>query len=328
MLVGSVKDYAIFMLDSTGRVASWNAGAQMITGYAAAEVIGQHFSQFYTPEDIARNHPDEELRLASERERYEEEGWRVCKDGSRFLAHVIITTMRDETGKLHGFSKITRNITERRNREAELRESEQRFRRAFDDAPIGMVLVTLRGHFLKANRAFCRMIGFPETELLGKDFQSVTHPADLEKNLSLVEETIAGKRILYQMEKRYFHKNGETIWARLNASLLREPDGQPRYFITQVENITELKLREAEREKLISELQQSLARVKTLSGLIPICGWCKNIRSDQGYWQSVEDYIHSQTTATFSHGICSDCRKKFLEQIEQRGNDTPELPFV
>jgi len=114
LLVSGVKDYAIFMLDPDGRVASWNAGAERIKGYQEKEIIGQPFSRFYTPEDNAQNKPAEELKLAATEGRVEDEGWRVRKDGTQFWANVVITALRDETGKLVGFSKITRDITERK----------------------------------------------------------------------------------------------------------------------------------------------------------------------------------------------------------------------
>jgi PAS domain S-box-containing protein len=118
LLVESVRDYAIFMLDRDGRVATWNAGAQQIKRYSADEIIGQHFSVFYPPEAIARGWPDDELRLARERGRLEDEGWRVRKDGSTFWANVIITPLYDEDGELQGYAKISRDMTERKRMEA------------------------------------------------------------------------------------------------------------------------------------------------------------------------------------------------------------------
>jgi PAS domain S-box-containing protein len=119
LLVEGVKDYAIFLLDPEGRVATWNAGAQRFKGYQAEEIIGSHFSRFYTDADISARHPWHELEIATEHGRYEEEGWRLRKDGSRFWAHVVITALRDDSGKLQGFAKVTRDVTERRDREKE-----------------------------------------------------------------------------------------------------------------------------------------------------------------------------------------------------------------
>ena len=114
LLVENVNDYAIFMLDPEGKVSTWNAGAERIKGYRADEIIGQHFSRFYTPEDLLSGKPDMELKSAALQGRFEDEGWRVRKDGSRFWANVIITAIRDHNGTLLGFSKITRDFTERR----------------------------------------------------------------------------------------------------------------------------------------------------------------------------------------------------------------------
>jgi PAS domain S-box-containing protein len=120
LIVSNVKDYAILMLDQEGRVVSWNDGAERIKGYSAAEIIGQHFSRFYPAEDVSKGKPVFELEEAIRNGRFEDEGWRVRKDGSRFLANVVITALRDQTGKLRGFGKITRDITERKKYEAHL----------------------------------------------------------------------------------------------------------------------------------------------------------------------------------------------------------------
>lgn len=120
LLVQGTKDYAIFMLDPTGIVATWNAGAERIKGYSADEIVGRHFSTFYPMEAVDRDWPAEELRRAIADGRFEDEGWRVRKDGSMFWANVVITALRDEAGTLRGFSKVTRDLTERRQREEEL----------------------------------------------------------------------------------------------------------------------------------------------------------------------------------------------------------------
>jgi PAS domain S-box-containing protein len=126
LMVESVRDYAIFMLDPNGYVASWNRGAERIKGYKADEIIGQHFSVFYREEDIATNHPQHELEIAESQGRFEEEGTRVRKDGSEFWASVVITAVRDIDGTLLGFAKVTRDLTERRNAELKALEDARR----------------------------------------------------------------------------------------------------------------------------------------------------------------------------------------------------------
>ena len=119
LLVESVRDYAIFLLDPHGHIRSWNAGAQRIKGYSASDIIGKHFSIFYPPTDVRRGKPDYELRVAIEEGRYEEEGWRVRKDGTRFWASVVITALRAPDETLVGFAKVTRDLTERKQAEEE-----------------------------------------------------------------------------------------------------------------------------------------------------------------------------------------------------------------
>ncbi|HKH39425.1 MAG TPA: PAS domain S-box protein, partial [Rubrobacter sp.] len=120
LLVEGVKDYAIFMLDPDGKVASWNEGAHHIKGYRHKEIVGHHFSIFYPEEDLKRSKPERELEIAQEKGTYEEEGWRVRKDGSRFWASVLITALWDEAGGLRGFAEVTRDITEHKRAEEEI----------------------------------------------------------------------------------------------------------------------------------------------------------------------------------------------------------------
>jgi PAS domain S-box-containing protein len=126
LMVEAVRDYAIFMLDPNGYVASWNTGAERIKGYSAAEIIGQHFSVFYPQEAVASGHPAHELEIAVAEGRFEEEGWRVKKDGGQFWANVVITAVRDEKGALIGFAKVTRDLTERRIAELKAQEDARR----------------------------------------------------------------------------------------------------------------------------------------------------------------------------------------------------------
>lgn len=131
-LVDAIRDYAIFLLDPTGHVASWNAGAERIKGYRADEIIGQHFSVFYPSDAQQRGYPAEELARAVTLGRWEDEGWRIRRDGSRFWANVVITPLRDREGMLVGFAKVTRDLTERRSNEERLRQSEERLRLLMD----------------------------------------------------------------------------------------------------------------------------------------------------------------------------------------------------
>lgn len=160
LLVSSVQDYAIIMLDTEGRVMSWNSGAERIKGYKEDEIIGKHFSVFYTPEDIEQNVPAAELALARANH-CELEGWRVCKDGTRFLAHVVITPLKTESGEVCGFAKVTRDLSSRH-------KLEERFRQVVESAPNAMVLVNQEGIIEMVNTQAERLFGYLRVELLGQ----------------------------------------------------------------------------------------------------------------------------------------------------------------
>src|SRR5215204_3892612 len=179
LLVEGVKDYAIFMLDPHGYITTWNEGARRIKGYEAEEIMGEHFSIFYTDVDVERAHPDEELRVAAAEGSYEEEGLRVRKDGSTFFASVLITALWDEEGELRGFAKVTRDITARK--EAEERErllSEERAARErstdiLESISDAFYAVDRGWRFTYVNHKAEEMWGRTREELLGENLWEV-----------------------------------------------------------------------------------------------------------------------------------------------------------
>ena len=170
-LLAAAKDYAIFMLDPLGRVVTWNSGAERIKGYSAEEIIGQDFSRFYTQDDIDRGIPAEQLKKAAATGRSEDEGWRVRKDGSRFWANAIITAIRGKDGALEGFAKVTRDFTERRRVEEDLRESEKRFRLLFEASPDAIVLSDKNGKITELNGQVEKFFGYSRGELIGQQVE-------------------------------------------------------------------------------------------------------------------------------------------------------------
>jgi PAS domain S-box-containing protein len=168
LLVSSVTDYAIYLLDGTGRVASWNAGAERIKGYRADEIIGRSFSQFYTPEDRTNGVPDQALARARREGRFEGEGWRMRKDGSRFWALVVIDTVRNDAGEVVGFAKITRDISERRAMEQRLRDGEERMRAFTAHSPSLMCMKDRDGRYRFANDRFLERYSLRPEQVLGR----------------------------------------------------------------------------------------------------------------------------------------------------------------
>ncbi|HEV2429909.1 MAG TPA: PAS domain S-box protein, partial [Burkholderiales bacterium] len=248
LLVSSVTDHAIYLLDTTGRVASWNAGAERIKGYRAAEIVGGHFSLFYPPEERAAGTPERALATAMRDGRFVGEGWRVRKDGSRFWAEVVITALRDADGVLKGYAKVTRDMTERH---AE-REREQLLAATFNHAPHGIAIVDRSGRYLGANASFLALLGYTEAELREKTVLDLTHPEDLGESRRLLEEALRAGTDQLELEKRYLRKDGGVIRAHLSIARVVDREGTATRFVAQVEDVTErraveARLRESER---------------------------------------------------------------------------------
>ena len=174
-------------------------------------------------------------------------------------AAVNSSVTRDAAGEPLYIVTQVEDITQRRQAGKALQEAEERFRRAFDDAPIGMALVAPDGHWLRVNRTICEITGYSEDELLGHTFQDITHPDDLDQDVELVQRVIDGELRTYQMEKRYIRPDGEIVWVMLSVSLVRDDAGQPLYFLSQIEDIRE-------RKRAQRELQR-LAEYDSLTGL-------------------------------------------------------------
>src|SRR5580698_3564404 len=173
LLVENVRDYAIFMLDPGGHVLTWNAGAERFKGYRAKEIIGQHFSRFYPAEALAQNLPAHELEVATETGVFEDENWRVRKDGSLFWANVVITAIRNSKSELIGFAKVTRDLTQRRNHEEELRRSEERFRLLVEGVgEYAIFMLDPNGIVSTWNAGAQRIKGFTADEIIGRHFSA------------------------------------------------------------------------------------------------------------------------------------------------------------
>jgi PAS domain S-box-containing protein len=230
----------------------------------------------------------------------------------REMIHVEIkgSPLKDAAGNIIAGIEVVRDITERKEMEEKLRESEERFRRIFEDGPLGMLIADPDFKILKVNRAVCEMLGYAEANLTGRSIGEITHAEDIEKSASLSKQLLHGDIPLYQLEKRYVKKNGDLLWVNLTVAAIRGQKGKVLYALGMVENISRRKLAEQERERLVRDLQQALDKIKTLRGLLPMCAWCKKVRNDKGYWQKVETYVQEHSDASFTHGICPECLNK------------------
>ena len=246
LLVESVRDYAIFMLDPNGHVLTWNAGAERFKGYRAEEIIGQHFSRFYPQQEVARGLPEHELQVASREGTFEDEGWRVKKDGSQFWANVVITAMRDAQGELVGFAKVTRDLTRRRAHEEDLRRSEERFRLLVEGvSEYAIFMLDPNGRVSTWNMGAERIKGYAADEIIGQHF-SIFYPQDVKDSgwpdheLQVAAET--GKFVDTGWRLR---KDGTTFWANVTITALRDEAGQLLGFAKLTRDLTQAKRAEA-----------------------------------------------------------------------------------
>ncbi len=239
LMTSSVQDYAIFLLDTAGHVTSWNNGAQRINQYTAEEIVGRHFSVFYTPEDKARDWPRAELRQATLEGRFEDEGWRVRKDGSRFWANVIITALRDEKGRLLGFSKITRDLSERKRQEEELRQSEERFRLLVEGVQdYAIYMLSPDGRITSWNLGASRIKGYEAREVVGSHFSRFFTAEDIEQGKPWAELAIAREHGRFEDEGWRVRKDGSRFWARVVLSSLHDAEGRLRGFAKVTQDLT------------------------------------------------------------------------------------------
>jgi PAS domain S-box-containing protein len=213
LLIQAVVDYAIYMLSPEGQVVSWNPGAQRIKGYAAEEIIGENFSRFYTDEDRAAGVPKQALRIAAETGRFTAEAWRVRKDGSRFWAMVVIDPIRRD-GKLVGFAKVTRDMTEQRTAQLAANESERRFRLLVEGVTdYAIFMLSPEGHVTNWNRGAERIKGYTAGEIVGQHFSRFYTPEDVDAGIPWKALETARREGRYEAEGWRRRKDGSRFWA-------------------------------------------------------------------------------------------------------------------
>jgi PAS domain S-box-containing protein len=256
LLVDSVRDYAIITLDRDGIVQTWNAGAERIKGYRAVEVIGQNFRRFYTAVDLARDYPTTELERAAEEGHYADEGWRLRKDGSRFWANVVITALRDPAGQLIGFSKVTRDLTERRHAEQSLRESEERFRLMVASVKdYAIIMLDPTGIVISWNAGAERIKGWTAGEIIGTSFERFYPPDDVAAGKTAHELREAAATGTFEDNGWRIRKDGTRFWANVVITALRDDAGVLRGFSKVTRDQTERKNADDALRKAYNDLE-------------------------------------------------------------------------
>jgi PAS domain S-box-containing protein len=282
-------------------VLTWNSGAQRIKGYQADEIIGQHFSKFYPPEALNRHLPDHELRVAGAEGRFEDEGWRLRKDGTRFWANVVITALRDDAGALRGFAKVTRDLTQRREHEETLRQSEERFRLLVDGvADYAIFMLDTNGYVMTWNSGAERIKGYQADEIIGQHFSKFYPQEVAEGGWPDHELQVATETGRFVEDGWRIRKDGSKFWANVTITPLRDEGGRLRGFAKLTRDLSERKRAEAleadgaQREEMLEAERsariaaQRAARIKdeflaTLSHelrtpLSAILGWTQILR--------------------------------------------------
>ena len=267
LLVQSIVDYAIFMLDPQGYVTSWNSGAERIKGFQTEEIVGQHFSKFYTEEDRKAGMPEKVLDTARREGKFEGEGWRVRKDGSRFWASVVVDRINGEDGELVGFAKITRDMTEKRQAQQALLETERRFRILVQGVTdYSIFMLDPEGRVTNWNAGAERIKGYAPEEIIGEHFSRFYTPEDYDAGVPKRALETAREADRYEAEGWRVRKDGSRFWASVVLDAIKDEDGKLIGFAKITRDMTEkreaqLRLEESREQLFRSQKMEALGQL-------------------------------------------------------------------
>ncbi len=269
LLIQAVTDYAIYMLDPDGIVSSWNPGAQRFKGYAPDEIIGRHFSCFYGEEDRRAGLPAAALEVAAREGKFEHEGWRIRKDGTRFWAHVVIDPIRGPGGELLGFAKITRDLTERKASEDALRRSEERFRILVQGVrDYSIYMLDPEGRITSWNTGAERIKGYSEKEIIGQHFSRFYTDEDRARGEPQKGLAIAMREGRFEKEGWRIRKDGTRFWASAVIDAIRDEDGAVIGYAKVTRDITE----RHEAQRLLDQAREALSQSQKMEAIGQLTG--------------------------------------------------------
>jgi PAS domain S-box-containing protein len=267
-LVDSVLDYGILLLDADGIVRSWNPGAERMNGYSAEEIIGQHFSLFYTDEERNAGYPTRELEEAQRTGRFEDEGWRVRKDGTRFRANVVITALRDDDGRVVGFSKVTRDLTDREAQQEIIRKAERYARSLLEASLDALVMISPEGKITDVNHVTEAITGLGRETLVGTDFSDYFTVPQLARD-GYERVFSDGQVVDYPLDLR--HSSGRVTPVLYNAAVYRDESGAVTGVFAAARDISEQRLAE-QRIRMQSQeiLELSTPVIQLWDGIVAV----------------------------------------------------------
>lgn len=262
LLMDAAFDYAIFFTDREGGIREWSQSAQRLIGYTGEEALRLNGRVIFTAEDRGKRAPELEMERAVDEGQANDERWHVRKDGSLFFAVGRLVALRNRDGVLAGFAKIIRDATPHKTLEQALRASDEHFRATFAQAPIGMVMSDMSGRIQQVNAAFCALLGFSDRELEATPLLRLTAPDDRPAAERQLQEMFAGRRDAVSIEKRLVRSDGRCVWVQNSAAILRDGESRPLSVIDLVQDISPLKLSEAELGRVVDQRTAAL-REKT-----------------------------------------------------------------